>query len=72
MLGNQLLLHKIDVEENANESVQISSNGNATVSGSCGGTSKRKGWKADESLKNLDDNIINIIEAEVRCCTVFI
>ncbi|VDO39130.1 unnamed protein product [Onchocerca flexuosa] len=52
---NQLLIHN-------NESVQ---NKKASASGDCGVSSTREGWKADESLKNFDDNIINMIEAEI-------
>ncbi|CAG9531727.1 unnamed protein product [Cercopithifilaria johnstoni] len=61
ILTNQELINKIHAKGNSNESLQ---NRQTTVNGGCGVTSKREGWKADESLKNLDDNIINIIEAE--------
>ncbi|KAL3990994.1 ATPase associated with various cellular activities (AAA) family protein [Acanthocheilonema viteae] len=48
-----------------NRNRQTAVNGQTKVNGGCKVTSKREGWKADESLKNLDDNIINIIEAEI-------
>lgn len=58
----------MDIKENGNESLPNKQTG---VNIGCGVASKREGWKADESLKNLDDHIINIIEAEVRCCALY-
>lgn len=56
---------KIDMRGNTNQSLQ---NKQTTVSGGCGTVSKREGWKADQSLKNFDDNVLNMIESEVRYC----
>ncbi|VDK85158.1 unnamed protein product [Onchocerca ochengi] len=57
--ANQLLIHN---KETGNESEP---NKQTSVSGERGVSSIREGWKADESLKNFDDNIINMIEAEI-------
>uniref|UniRef100_A0A0R3S135 AAA domain-containing protein n=1 Tax=Elaeophora elaphi TaxID=1147741 RepID=A0A0R3S135_9BILA len=76
VMTDQLLVQKVDkIKENSDESPQnrqITVNSNqslrnrqTTVNGGCGVSNKREGWKADESLKNMDDNIINIIEAEI-------
>uniref|UniRef100_A0AAF5PMB7 Vacuolar protein sorting-associating protein 4A n=2 Tax=Wuchereria bancrofti TaxID=6293 RepID=A0AAF5PMB7_WUCBA len=62
VLGNQLLLYKMDAKGPGCESLQ---NKQTKVNVGCGVASKREGWKADESLKNLEDNIINLIEAEI-------
>ncbi|VIO89699.1 SAP1 protein, putative [Brugia malayi] len=60
-LGSKLLL-KMDTKETGCESLQ---NKQTKMNFECGVTHKREGWKADESLKNLEDNIINLIEAEI-------
>ncbi|VDO49341.1 unnamed protein product [Brugia timori] len=61
-LENQLLLYKMDEKGTGCESVQ---NKQIKVNVGCGVANKREGWKADESLKNLEDNVINLIEAEI-------
>ncbi|EFO22555.2 fidgetin protein [Loa loa] len=61
VLTNEMLVHKMDTNGNVNEL----QNRHPAMNSGCGVVSKREGWKADESLKNLDDNIINIIEAEI-------
>ncbi|MCP9263368.1 BMA-FIGL-1 [Dirofilaria immitis] len=50
------------IHNKGNESVQ---NKQTIFIGGCGASNKRKGWKADESLKNFDDNVLNVIEAEI-------
>ncbi|VDN82944.1 unnamed protein product [Brugia pahangi] len=60
-LGSKLLF-KMDTKETGCESLQ---NKQTKMNFEYGITHKREGWKADESLKNLEDNIINLIEAEI-------
>ncbi|VDN84214.1 unnamed protein product [Brugia pahangi] len=61
-LENQLLLYKMDEKGTGCESAQ---NKQIKVNVGCGVANKREGWKADESLKILEDNVINLIEAEI-------
>ncbi|VDK88594.1 unnamed protein product [Litomosoides sigmodontis] len=60
ILTNRLSVQKMDIRGNINQSLQ-----NKLTSVSGGSVSRREGWKADQSLKNFDDNILNMIEAEI-------
>uniref|UniRef100_A0A915PPT7 Zinc finger CCCH-type with G patch domain-containing protein n=1 Tax=Setaria digitata TaxID=48799 RepID=A0A915PPT7_9BILA len=62
ILANQLSVHSKDTRENCDESVQ---NKHEKMNSGCESGNKREGWKADETLKNFEDNVLNIIEAEI-------